>query len=539
MKSTDKFVLVLVASLFLLIAGCGGGGGSSSPAMPPDDDMTMEPDPIECDDGYEPNAANDACVKTATTVAAEAKAEAERVAGMIGPTATLADYDGTTDGNQPIVSIGADGKPSFEGDPASMTSTDPRFTKSEDAPASIAESGWEGGTYTRTTRDGGVTNMDTVVKYNDKAPNTAQSYNVYFSGTNVSANTNMASVAVDNGEDATDGILSIAGGEIVGNHGLFTGDFGITGPHQTIPATPNDPDTTADESVKKIVGTFRGIPGTFECTGTACTQSSDKDGNLSALGGTWTFTPDGIKNQQGNVLTGTALTTAMTRIMVAGVVPDPDFMILGYWMRTSTAADGKVTHSMLPIHDGLRDYGDLTTGTGVVGTATYTGPATGLYTRNALTSEGTPTGPYSSGQFTADARLVANFGGGAVAANDQWSISGTVSNFMDGDTEISSAWVVNLNRMMLGTGAAATPQKNIYGSDPAVNGDGTTGTFGGVTHGGTLGSTAGAWSGLFHGADDATTTDVVEQPASVSGMFNANFSNGHVRGAFAANRQAQ
>ena len=41
MKSTDKFVLVLVASLFLLIAGCGGGGSSSSPA----------PEPMTCPDG--------------------------------------------------------------------------------------------------------------------------------------------------------------------------------------------------------------------------------------------------------------------------------------------------------------------------------------------------------------------------------------------------------------------------------------------------------------------------------------------------------
>ncbi len=45
MKSTDKFVLVLVASLFLLIAGCGGGGGSSSPTpMAPTVHMIMLPE---------------------------------------------------------------------------------------------------------------------------------------------------------------------------------------------------------------------------------------------------------------------------------------------------------------------------------------------------------------------------------------------------------------------------------------------------------------------------------------------------------------
>ena len=455
---------------------------------------------------------------------ARMKAEAMRVAGMIGPSATLADYDGpgTTGTADQIVSFNATGMPVFEGDPASETSTDPRFTKLDDAPASIA--GWEGGTYTRTTVTGGVTNMDTVVKYNDKAPNTAAMYSTYFDGSTELAARGYGSIS--------SGVISLTNGDATNPvmDELYSINFGLTAAHQTLPIVHDNPDTTTVEDSTSYTGSFTGVPGTFTCTNT-CSVSSDKDGALSYFVGTWTFTPDGIKDPRGGNLTGDALTAAQMRIMVAGVVPDPDFMILGYWMRTSTAADGEVTHSMRPIYDGLRDYANVSS---VLGTATYTGPATGLYMSKSLTPDGQPTDPFASGQFTADARLNANFGGGEVALNHAFSISGTISNFRDGgDEAINSQWVVNLNRRMIGTNNDE-PQRNVGDLTTAGHRDGTSGTFDGVTDGGALGSAAGSWSGLFHGADDTATT-AVEQPASVSGMFDGHFSNGHVRGSFAAN----
>ena len=453
---------------------------------------------------------------------ARIKAEAMRVEGMIGPDATLADYDGTGATADQIVSINAQGMPEFQGDPASETSTDPRFTKSDDAPASIP--GWKGGTYTRTTETGGVTNMDTVVKYNDKMPNTAAMYSTYFDGSTDTSARGYSSIS--------SGVISLVNGDATNPvmNTLYSINFGLTAPHQTLPITHDNPATTTVEDSTSYTGSFTGVPGTFTCTST-CSVSSDKDGSLSHFVGTWTFTPDGIKDPRGGNLTGDALTAAQMRIMVAGVVPDPDFMILGYWMRTSTAADGEVTHSMRPIYDGLRDYTDVSA---VLGTATYTGPATGLYMSKSLTPDGQPTDPFASGQFTATATLNANFGGGEVAANHAFSISGNISNFRDGGEAINSQWVVNLNRRMIGTNNDEQ-QRNIGAADNVSHGTGTAGTFSGVTDGGPLGSAAGSWSGLFHGGDDAATTNVVEQPASVSGMFDGHFSNGHVRGGFAAN----
>ena len=372
--------------------------------------------------------------------------------------------------------------------------------------------------------------MDTVVKYNDKAPNTAAMYSTYFDGSTDTADRGYSSI--------TAGVLTLENGDAANPvmSKLYSISFGLTAAHQTLPITHDNPDTTDVETTTSYTGSFTGVPGTFTCTGAGCSVSSDKDGGLSHFAGAWTFTPDGIKNPRGGNYTADTtptLDTAMMRVMVPGVVPDPDFMILGYWMRTSTAADGTVTHSMRPIHDGLRDYADVST---VLGTATYTGPATGLYMKQSLTPDGQPTAPFSSGQFTADAMLTARFGGGEVAANHAFSIDGMISNFMDGGELINDRWVVNLNRRMIGTNNDE-PQRNIGAADNASHGTGTAGTFSGVTDGGTLGSAAGNWSGQLHGVD-AATTNVVEMPVSASGMFDGHFSNGHVRGAFAVNRQA-
>ena len=58
--------------------------------------------------------------------------------------------------------------------------------------------------------------------------------------------------------------------------------------------------------------------------------------------------------------------------------------------------------------------------------------------------------------------------------------------------------------------------------------------FSGMTAGtGAMGS----WEGRFNGADDTTTTTVVEQPTGATGTFDAHFTNGHVLGAFGARIQ--
>ena len=52
-----------------------------------------------------------------------------------------------------------------------------------------------------------------------------------------------------------------------------------------------------------------------------------------------------------------------------------------------------------------------------------------------------------TGRFTADVALQAHFSGSAIARDVQNSISGTVSNFMDGGQAVDSGWTVRLNKI--------------------------------------------------------------------------------------------
>ena len=115
----------------------------------------------------------------------------------------------------------------------------------------------------------------------------------------------------------------------------------------------------------------------------------------------------------------------------------------------------------------------------------------------------------SSGHFTADADLTARFGGGDIAANEQWQIDGTISDFRDdaGEAIANSAWEVNLNKI------------------EDINTGGPTFTEG-TTNGG------GSWTATFYGE----TADNV-QPSGVAGEFNAHFGNGHVVGAYGADKE--
>ncbi len=463
---------------------------------------------------------------------AMAKAAAERMAGLIGPEPKLADANDQTDGNQSIVTLTTPPDDDNFSEPAFATvdadgSTPVMFMHTDD-PAMI--DGWTRGTYTHTSEDGMTTH--TVVMYNDKAADEAEAYSTFFTTNTAESTTHRAGLGVS--AVAETGVLTIANGEVGANHGLFSGDFG-----PTTEGTFNFPRNA------EIAGMFRGVPGTFECTD-PCASMHDEDGNLSGLTGTWEFEPDGIRTSAGALLTnaddGTdnpvdALTDALAAIMVAGVKQDDDFMIFGYWEQSVTDDEG-TEETMLPFADGKRDYGAVST---VTGTAKYTGPATGLYIRKTLTSQGLvdTNGPYASGQFTAEANLDANFGGGNVADNHQFSVTGTISSFKDGyGADIDTDWTVNLNRRMIGTDGDE-PQRNIGAADDESHGTGGNDMFSGMTDGGMLDdpSNVGAWSGQFHG-DTAANTDNAP-PVSASGTFDGHFTNGHVRGAFATNRQAE
>ena len=448
--------------------------------------------------------------------------KAEAIAMAIDSDATLADANSTDAGNQLPFNLGEDATTAdsvLAGATVPDATTDQmnKFAAAMDRPASITN--WTDSKYERTSEGDANANpptdtvMDTIVKYNNKAPNTAEVYLTYFN-----SGANGAGDAVDAITDAT-GVINIDEADIDGNHGLITGSFGdfstsATG-DQTVEFTDVADTTDVNEGEPSIMGSFRGVPGTFACTGT-CTASADEMGNLNGLGGDWEFTPAALVDADGDALTGDDLTDALAGIMVAGVIPDPDFTVFGYWLQATTDADGETEYAFLGFNEGNRDYGSVAD---VEGPATYEGPATGMYMmkRFEVSEDGssTTTHPVKSGQFTASAVLNATFD--QISSGDDMdtiapamfnTITGSISGFKDGyGADIDTRWTVELTD---GTIAPAT------------------GTFSGTATG------DGAFNGTFHGAPG---TDTTLAPIGASGTFDGHFENGHVRGAFGVDRQ--
>ena len=357
-----------------------------------------------------------ASTKTAIAAKRAADAEGMRIARAIEHGSTRADSDPGTEGNQMPFTIAAGVVTTTDPDTPDNKTDD--LTKSPAGPVGIA--GWTGTIYTRTTAAPGSTarTEDRVVSYHDRSPPGNQAWLTYYSADDAGNRTAVSSA------DAA-GVLTIYNSEVDGNHALFGNPrtFGIIAPNQNIPAPVDNSETDLNEALVSFIGTFHGIAGTYSCP-SDCTRSSDSEGNLEGLGGTWTFTP-----------------TSASTAVVLGVIEDADYLDFGYWLRTTTAGDGTVNYAVLPFAEGSRDYG----GVGAVeGRATYAGRATGLYVRKTVDPDGTPN-RFWSGQFTAAADLTTTFGGTAIAADDHFKISGTVSGFRDdAGGVIDSGWTVRL-----------------------------------------------------------------------------------------------
>ena len=194
---------------------------------------------------------------------------------------------------------------------------------------------------------------------------------------------------------------------------------------------------------------------------------------------------------------------------------DEDYLAFGYWLQMTEEVDGTITYGVDTFYGGPTEY-DPASMKNVMGSATYNGKATGMYAMKDVTTS--PVEPVAAGQFTADAKLEANFGGDDVAVNDQFTISGTVNNFHDADTGdmiSGGAWTVDLRKTPSGSGNFQN-----------------TNAFSGDTTGG------GSYAGTFYGPDgpDTNNPNNPAQPTGVAGEFNAHVGNGHVIGAFGATR---
>ena len=261
----------------------------------------------------------------------------------------------------------------------------------------------------------------------------------------------------------------------------------------------DDANTPEDEAFE-TTGVYNGARGVYRCDGaSACTVDLDAAGGLTAMSADWTFTPDaGATSPQ----------------------PDHDYMWYGYWVKSSENAEGGPVYEVQTFSGGSIPYDAASLGASGA-TATYEGKAAGTYAQKLTYSpeDGALTGG-RVGDFVADVRLKAYFGTPtSVAADDHNSVSGVVTNFMDGAVDLG--WRAELKRMKFDALSA-----------------------GGETSGGT-GTGAGRWTAGFFGSaegdfdhdGDPGTPAMNRRPTDVAGEFTAHFSNGHAAGAYGANRK--
>ena len=234
------------------------------------------------------------------------------------------------------------------------------------------------------------------------------------------------------------------------------------------------PDADTDPPAGGFVGSFDNVPGTFTCLTTeGCSVDiTGTDGLYSA--DTWSFVPD-----------DSGATVATTRL-------DGDYLQIGWWMEEPDLAAGDYKFS--------RFYGGgdpYTTDqiASIMGTATYEGPAAGIFaerTRELDTA--------NHGTFRADAVLEADF------VNS--TIDGTISKFVLSDgsyRETLPDWQVVLVERMT--------------TDSRVNNP-DNGSIEGKADGRPWGE--GMWESEFYG-NGGTRGLPSQQPRHVAGQFNAEF----------------
>ena len=436
MKSIDKFVLVLVASLALLLAGCGGGSSTTEPVDP-------GPTPEE-----QRQAEIDAAVAAALAAAeAERQAEADRMAAeeraaeMRAMTAKLWAAIGET----PLASndtagtvIATDGTLTVTRSVDGTAQTPRPLEENEDATVASLN-GWAGSEHTAKPEGDGTY--------------TARLYS------NVGEPTMGAKFNTLTNFDAT--TETLPGTELgATNSGRIASpqfDHGAGGKEFELP----DPNPQG-ETVINIPGSYYGVAGTYSCTpGTGGTCVATKQAMGYSLGGegspTWTFKPNDPE----------ARVTEM---------PDTVYAVYGWWLHET--ADGATVSAFT----GYRGAEAATGVTALNGSATYKGGAAGKYAVSAGAHN-------DSGHFTADAELKANF--------NTEMISGTINNFMGGD-DMPRDWSVALKAgPVIADGTIASVAEGttwtMGGTDAAASG-----SWSGALYNNNDGGVPGAGTGTFH-----------------------------------------
>ena len=227
-------------------------------------------------------------------------------------------------------------------------------------------------------------------------------------------------------------------------------------------------------------GTYNGQAGYFKCLSATC-GSRTSNGRVMLGSGDWIFV-------------STSGTTTVTTL-------DTDYLSGGVWLLVPDDATSAADYVFGAFADGSDPFTQSNL-TGVQGTATYEGEATGVYSQ-------TETGSTTIGYFDGDVELMADFGG----MNDLGTISGSITDFVvDGTSEVGT---LNLGSANIGSQDSGFFKGSVTGSDDER-------------------SYAGHWGGQFFGNGE---TD--GKPGSVAGTFGGSSTDDSVNfvGAFGAHKE--
>ena len=506
-KSISKFYAFSLAAVFALtLAGCGGGGGT---AVTPDDGGTMPETCPEGQVGMPPD-----CMDPAPPMRPAANAKSVMAKAM-----AIMALEPTTD---PEKAFGAAEGPFDSGTEnmnydigvkyGEVTVTDEMDNDDAEDDMKLMHMGgaphgdqgdWAGSMFARVNMDDDdmETSTEKVIVYTDiEEPDDIDFAKV--TGQELDArDLDLDKDADKDGTDTNDWTaLSVVTANV---SNIMADGFSATGAG-SLEYKQDDTNTDDKDEAFETAGTYNGAKGTYRCNGAvACSVTYDADGKITVVSNGWVFTPGKDETSP---------------------VPDSDYLHYGFWVDSSMDEDGNPVYKVQTFSDGNMAFGagDLTTLSGYAtkeegaGSATYTGTAAGVYAQKIAFDSGT--GALVSGHvgsFTANVTLTAEFGEqNSVAQTMHNTISGTISDFMDGKFELG--WEATLK------------SKAFADVGDTSGGDGTA---------------DGSWSSAFFGPSaavdhdaDADTDMQVPMPTGVAGEFVAHFGNGHAAGAYGASK---
>ena len=267
--------------------------------------------------------------------------------------------------------------------------------------------------------------------------------------------------------------------------------------------------------------TFLNVPGTLTCSDTTneCSVNDNGDGTFS-FGASVTFTPTIPQGKNLSDIILTAITFGS----------DTKYVSFGYWL-TTTGSGNSIKHSIDTYAMGSAGYGALGTVGELRGSASYSGGAGGVYVLK--TGDLQSTNPdLHQGEFVADVALKAQFGDSTGTMSDaaQWKITGTIDDFQSSTNTNHnlSAWSLGLSADLGERNPSTADTNPNLVNSPSFTLDKA------ITNGP---SKAGSWIAQFYGNAGAGTTDNDDNyPEAVVGEFDGHFVNGHVVGAFGAEK---